>query len=146
MTDLAPALMGPVAERLRGAFAAEETDSQRRLVRARLIAAALIALWVPVSLQDWTALYYEGTALVFALLSFVPLWLRHAGLHAPWQRYLFVALDLTLLTVAVVPLNPLCDLCAGMPAAMTLDFPNDLYYFLIIDLSVFSYAPRLVMW
>ena len=146
MTDFAPALMGPVAERLRGAFAAEEADSQRRLVRARLIAAVLIALRIPVTLPDWTALYYEGLVLVFALLSFVPLWLRRADLYMPWQRYLFVALDLALMTVAVIPLNPMCEPCAGMPAAITLDFPNDLYYFLLIGLSVFSYAPRLVMW
>ena len=56
MTDLASALMGPVAEHRRGTFAVEEAYSQRRLVRARLTAAVLIVLWVPVSLQDWTAL------------------------------------------------------------------------------------------
>ena len=44
MTDLAPALMRPIVDRLRGAFEAEEADSQRRLVRIRLIAGLLIAL------------------------------------------------------------------------------------------------------
>ncbi len=32
MTDFVPALVGPVAARLHGAFAAEEAESQRRLV------------------------------------------------------------------------------------------------------------------
>ncbi len=59
---------------------------------------------------------------------------------------MFVSLDLALLTFAVIPINPICDACAGMPAAITLNFPNELYYFLIIALSVFSYSPRLVLW
>ena len=146
MTDLAPALMRPIVDRLRGAFEAEEADSQRRLVRIRLIAGLLIALWLPVTAPGLAVRYYEGILVIFAILSFVPLWLRRAGLYAPWQRYVFVSLDLALLTFAVIPINPICDACAGMPAAITLNFPNELYYFLIIALSVFSYSPRLVLW
>ena len=146
MTDFAPALMRPVAERLHGAFAAEEADSQRQLVRVRLIAAVLVGLWIPVTSPDWVVLYYEGIVVVFALLSFAPLWLRRAGYYAPWQRYPFVALDLALVTFAVIYPNPLCAPCVAMPAAIALDFPNELYYFLIIALSVFSYSPRVVLW
>ncbi len=83
MTDLAPALMRPIVDRLRGAFEAEEADSQRRLVRVRLIAGLLIALWLPVTTPGLAVLYYEGILVIFAILSFVPLWLRRAGLYAP---------------------------------------------------------------
>ena len=148
MTETTSTLAGRRERRLRGAFLAEEHESQDRAAWVRLAALAVIAAWLLFQ-EDFPAnLYYEGLLAIFMVLGFAPVWLRRAGFDAPWQRYVFPVLDAGLLAFTLLVPNPTCSDCDFMPAAMLLRFDNALFFFIFILIggSVFSYSPRIVAW
>ena len=146
MTDTTSTLAVRRKRRLRGAFLAEERESQDRAAWVRLAALAVIAAWLLFQ-EDFPAnLYYEGLLVIFMILGFAPVWLRRAGLDAPWQRFVFPVLDAGLLAFTLLVPNPTCATCDFMPAAMLLRFDNALFFFILIGGAVFSYSPRVVMW
>ena len=146
MTEITSTLAARREDRLRGAFLAEERESQDRAAWVRLAALAVIAAWLLFDSDFPANLYYEALLVVFVVLGFVPVWLRRAGLDAPWQRYLFPLLDAGLMGYTLLVPNPICDQCDFMPAAMMLRSDNPLFFFILIGAAVFSYSPRIVMW
>ena len=145
MTEIISTLAARRERRLRGAFVAEEHESQDRAAWVRLAALAVIAAWLLFE-QDFPAnLYYEALLLIFIVLGFAPVWLRRAGLDTPWQRYVFPLLDAGLLSYTLLVANPYCDQCQFMPAPLLLRF-DDALFFILIGGAVFSYSPRIVMW
>ena len=132
------------AERLNAAFAEEEYEGLLLAARVRLIAVLVIGLWINVENPFPEVLFYYGVVATFALLSVGPLALRKAGLDAPWLRYLFPFLDVSFLTLAVMVPNPLEH--EVFPAPMELRFGNEMYMFIFLCASVFSYSPRVVVW
>ena len=146
MTETTSTLAARRERRLRGAFVAEEHESQDRAARVRLAALAVIAVWLAVEEAFPAALYYEALLVVFALFGFAPLWLRRLGLDARWQRYGFAFLDSALLAFTLVFPNPMCSACDWMPPAWYLKFDNEPFFFIVIGAAVFSYSPRVVLW
>ena len=79
MTEKTSTLAARREERLRGAFLAEERESQDRAAWVRLAALAVIGAWLLFD-EDFPAnLYYEALLGIFAVLGFAPVWLRRAG-------------------------------------------------------------------
>ena len=146
MTETTSTLAVRRERRLRGAFLAEEHESQDRAALVRFAALAVIAAWILIEDQFPANLYYEALLVVFAALGFAPVWLRRAGLAATWPRYVFPLLDSGLLAFTLMVPNPACDQCDWMPAAMGLQFDNPLFFFIFIGGAVFSYSARIVMW
>ena len=73
-------------------------------VRARWVALAVVAVWLPFFNFRWEVLYYEAAVVVFALIGWAQL---RAGRVAASQRELFlIFLDLALLTFLIVVPNP----------------------------------------
>jgi len=130
--------------RLAAAFAEEELDGLRLAVRVRLVGCAVIAAWTLIENRYPGALYYFGIAVAFALLGLVPLWLRRAGVAGSWPLYVFPLLDVSLFTLAVLLPNPLEP--NDLPPQVRLRFGNELYLFLLIMATVFSYRPLAVLW
>ncbi|MHA1114104.1 MAG: hypothetical protein ACTSRY_06320, partial [Alphaproteobacteria bacterium] len=130
--------------RLAAALVAEETRGQRMAAWLRVIALAIIGVWIFFENATGVVIYYEGILAVFVLLGFAPVWLRRRGHFAPWHRYLFPALDFALLTYALLAPNPLEE--AWFPDAWRLQFSNEVYFFILIAGSVASYSPRVVLW
>jgi adenylate cyclase len=129
---------------LRAAFAAESEVGLRLAARVRCVAAPIIAFWVSFE-NPWPEILFQYTfILAFTAIGLAPLWLRRRGRDAPWHDYLFPFLDMALLTLLLLLPNPLeAD---PPPPQMALSFRNEIYFFLFLASSVFSYAPRVVLW
>lgn len=132
------------ATRLEAAFAAEVERGLRLAARVRLLAIAVIGVWVVIE-NPWPEFLYQLPALgLFALFGFLPLLARRDGRPIAWVRYLCPLLDVSLLTVLVMLPNPLdTDV---VPPQIRLRFGNDIYLFVFIIASAFTYSPLLVLW
>ncbi len=129
--------------RLEAAFAEEEYRGLVLATRVRAAALAIITIWITIENPYPEFLFFYLFIAGFAVLGFLPLALRDRGLYAPWQRYLFPALEFMLLTVAVFSDNPLGE--DTFPAAMNLRFGNEMYLFVFLASTLFSYSPRVVL-
>jgi adenylate cyclase len=141
-------LMGasePVGARVQAAFAEEEYRGLQLAARVRMVALAVIAVWLTVENPFPEILFYYSMLVGFAMLGIAPLALRRAGLDAPWQRYLFPLLDMTLLTITVMVPNPLSQQPA-LPPQLRLRLGNELYFFVFLAASMLTYSPRVVLW
>ncbi len=139
-----PAADAARQRRLRDAFAAEELRSTRLALRVRLAIIPILAAWIAVENQYPEFLYFYPFLLLFALVGAAPLLLRRRGIDAAWVRYLFPLLDITLFTLMVMLQNPLEP--ELVPPQMLLRFGNDVYLYIFIAASAFSYSPRVVVW
>jgi class 3 adenylate cyclase len=82
-------------------------------------------------------------------LLFVALGLLHfrvigSSFDRPWVKYVFVTIDVLLLTVAVAFLPPAPE--TELPQAMIFRFQVFPFYFLILAVAAFSFSPGLVFW
>jgi adenylate cyclase len=141
----APPSSAPLlASHFEAAFAREEYLGLQLAVRVRVVASAVIALWIPVENSFPQVFIFEAFAVLFALFGFAPLWLYRAGRYERWMRYVFPLLDAALLTTFVFLPNPFeAEL---VPRQQYLRFGNELYLFPFIAASAFSYSPMVVLW
>ena len=130
--------------RLEAAFAAEVERGLRLAARVRMVALAVIGLWVAYE-NPWPEFLYLMPALgLFALFGWLPLLARRAGRPVVWVRYLCPLLDTALFTVLVMLPNPLEP--NVLPPQLRLRFGNEIYLFVFMVASAFTYSPLLVMW
>lgn len=132
------------AARLDAAFAHEELLGLQLAARVRVVALLVLAfsIWLENPFPNY--LYFGAYLVVFGILGIAPLWLHRRGRYRRWMRYLFPALDIALLTLAIFVPNPFeRDL---LPTQMQLRFSNELYFFVFICVSVFSYSPAVILW
>ena len=81
---------------------------------------------------------------IFAIIPVVHYTLARGLSARAWHSYLFLALDVGLLTFTLLFPNPLSEL--SWPLPMSFRFGNFLYFFVILALVSLSYSPRLVIW
>jgi adenylate cyclase len=139
---------GSRADRLHVAFAAEEARGLRLAFRLRLIALALVALFL-LLVNTWPeVLYLYALMLGFigvGALSLVPVRAKAGTGPAEWTRWVVPLADLALVTFAVAHPNPLGgDEWLTLPLRLRLD--NFLYLFLFVVLATLTYSPRQVIW
>jgi adenylate cyclase len=139
---------GSRADRLHVAFAAEEAKGLRLSFRLRLLAIALVALFLLV-VNTWPeVLYYDALMLGLigvGALSLVPARGTDRAGPAEWTRWVVPLADLALVTFAVAYPNPLGgDRWLTLPLRLRLD--NFLYPLLFIALATLTYSPRQVIW
>jgi adenylate cyclase len=133
----------PVDARVADAFAAEEDRGLVLATRVRLAAVAVIAAWTLVENRFPGGTYYFWIAVLFGVTGAAPLVLRRLGVAGRWPRYVFPVLDVALFTAAVLIPNPFDP--EPVPPAMRLRFGNELYLFLFLLMSLFTYAPGVVL-
>lgn len=130
--------------RLDLAFADEVERGLALAARVRLVALAVIAVWVAVE-NPWPEFLYLYPYLgLFVLLGWLPLRARRDGRPVEWVRFLCPLLDTGLFTLLVMLPNPLEP--DVLPAQLRLRFGNEIYLFVFIVASAFTYSPRLVLW
>lgn len=130
--------------RLEAAFAAEVERGLGIAARVRLLALAVIALWIAYE-NPWPEFLYLYPYLgLFALLGYLPLVARRNGRPVAWVRALCPLLDTTLFTLLVMLPNPLEP--NVIPPQLRLRFGNEIYLFVFVVASAFTYSPRLVLW
>ncbi len=136
----------PPAARLEAAFAAEERDGYKLGFKLRLIALGSIALFLTVATPFPAVLYYYALFVGFVILGAAPLahWRSDSG-TPEWTRWTAPALDMALVTFAVVYPNPFLqsDL-SELP--LVLRSEHLAYPVVFIALSTLTYSPRQVLW
>jgi adenylate cyclase len=139
-----PVIADDAKRRLAVAFAAEEARGFRLFLQVRLGTLAFVGLWLTLENPVRSVVYLLAYVAGFAVIGLIPVVLRRRGRWRPWHAYLFALLDAALLTVAILAPNPLDDTPNPLPQRFA--FGNDLYYYLFIVGSTFSYSPHLVWW
>ncbi|HSP96604.1 MAG TPA: adenylate/guanylate cyclase domain-containing protein [Candidatus Dormibacteraeota bacterium] len=130
--------------RLDAAFAQEVEHGLALAARVRLVALAIIGVWVTIENPYPEFLHFYPYFLLFALFGYLPLLARREGRPVAWVRYLCPLLDMGLFTLLVMTPNPLEP--DVLPPQMRLRFGNEIYLFAFIVASAATYSPGLVMW
>jgi len=130
--------------RLADAFHEEERAALALVVRVRLWASVLVAIYSLLWDQGPAQFFWAGSALAFGLLGLVYGAIVRARGSASWTGYLFVALDATFLTAVLLWRNPF--LADPWPLPMSYRYPGFVYFFLLVALTALTYAPRIVLW
>ena len=110
--------------------------------RARWMALAVIALLLPILNPNWEVLYFEF--LLFCLVGVGWLHLRVGRVGRSGAELAVLALDIALMTFALVVPNPLSN-DAGIPTAMTYQYEGFLYFFVILAVGTLSYSWRTIL-
>ncbi len=130
--------------RLEEAFRREQIAGLVLALKGRLMVIAVLAVWIAATRPSPLVYYTLAAVAGFALLGSLQLWLiRRPG--APlWIPYVFAAIDVVLLTVAVVVFS--APTIADLPTPIAYRFHTFLYFFLLVAAAAFAYSPGLVLW
>jgi adenylate cyclase len=133
-----------VEPRLRQAFSSAALASLRVAMYAKLVAAALIAIFLVAQFPSWAVLWWLSLAALFGGAGVLQ---YHRSRVAPraWRKYAFMAFDIVLLAFGALVRNPFLDY-GGVPAQLDLRFESFLYFFIPLALSIFSFTPRFVLY
>ena len=130
--------------RLATAFADEVEQGLALAFRVRLGVLVVVGAWVTFENPYPEFLYLSPYFLLFALFGGLPLLARRDGRSITWVRYLCPLLDMSLFTLLVMMPNPLDP--DVLPPQVRLRFGNEIYLFIFIVASAFTYSPGLVLW
>ncbi len=129
--------------RLADAFRREELAGLRLATIGRAISISAIALLL-VFLVPPPGIYFIAVMLaVFVGLGFAH-YLVSLRIDNPVVGYVFITLDMTLMTFATLAVFPLFE--PDWPAQMALRNGGIVYFFLLLAAVAFSYSPRLMLW
>ena len=131
-------------DHLHAAFGKEERDSILLAMRVRVVALGIIAVWTIAQYPRLPTLYYFGLVLVFMGLGLIQWKVARTDAYAPWHKYLFITLDVALLTFTVLYPNPFDPI--SIPVQMQLRFENFAYFFVILAFAAITYSPGLALW
>lgn len=137
-----------VADRMAGAFAAEEFKGRRLAFRLRLIALILTALFLQFLTPGRHLLYTYALMLGFVVIGLMSL-IRDPARPGPspagWTRWVLPFADTALVTFVLIQPNPLGgDEWLTQPMRLGLD--NSLWLLLFVALATLTYSPRQVLW
>ena len=129
--------------RLAGAFRREELAGLRLATIGRAISIGAIGLLLAF-LVPAPGVYFIAVMLaVFVGLGFAH-YLVSLRIDSPVVGYVFITLDMILMTVATLAVFPLYE--PDWPAQMALRHGGIVYFFLLLAAVAFSYSPRLMLW
>ncbi len=133
-----------VSKRVDDAFRAEQLAAVRLATRAKLIALAVIALWLLVWVGQPRIYFLESLLALFAIGALIHSRLATGRAERPWLHYAMVAIDMALLSFTMVGY----DLIFGdvWPPQMMLRNGTIVYFFVFIAIVALSYSPRLTLW
>lgn len=125
-------------------FRAEELDGLRLATRGRMVSLAAVAVLLFFLAPPPEIFYYHGALVLFALNGLADYAVASRPFGRPWHRYVFIALDFTMMTYLFIAPNPLEVLQA--PAQMQLRNGTFVYFFMLLAGFAFSFNPRLMVW
>jgi adenylate cyclase len=126
------------------AFRTEELAGLRLATRGRTAAMTAMAVLVFFIAPRPAAYYYEAIIAIFVVIGLSHYTLNRNRFGQPWIGYLFVALDLALLTFTFFMVGPLIE--ETWTPQMFMRTGVFVIYFLFIATVAFSYSPRLMVW
>ncbi len=129
--------------RLKASFRQEQRNGLVLALKGRLVVIAILAVWIAFSRPEPLVWYTLAGVGGFALLGALQLILIRRR-HAPiWIPYVFSAIDVIAITVAVAVFSG--PVIADLPSPIAFRFHSFLYFFLLVAASAFAYSPGLVL-
>jgi adenylate cyclase len=129
---------------LQSAFRVEEIAGLKLATNARLVAVAIIAVWLLVDAPAPALYYFEAVGAAAALSGLAHYRLVALGIGGRWISYAFVSFDMALIAYALTALP--AGLIGIWPPQMMLRESNTEYFLILLALVALGYAPRLMLW
>ena len=107
-------------------------------VRARWVALALIAVFIPFIYPYWSVIYYEFLLVLLAILGWAQLRAAHVGLSR--TELILIFFDLLILTIAALVPNPFAE--HVLPTAVQYQHQGFYYFFIILAGATLAYSWR----
>ena len=130
--------------RIGRAMRGEEDAGLAFALAARTFALLAVGVWLAVEVPVPRVFYYLGLVGLFLFLGGAHYIMRLRTRHPTAWTALFIALDSSLLAVALIVPNPLGD--PTWPIQGNLRIHNDLYLYVWLAVAAISYSPFLVLW
>jgi adenylate cyclase len=130
--------------RLKSAFVIEEKRALRLLMVVRAGVTAAIVVFLLIQFPNTAGYYWSGLTVLFGLLGIATYAVSRSRLYRTWQLYLFVALDLAIVTFIILYPNPF--LSDWFPIQQQLKYPNFDYLYVVVALTALTYTPGLAAW
>jgi adenylate cyclase len=125
-------------------FQVAEQNGLKLAIKGRVVALLLVGLWLIPTRGAERALDIAFALLVLGALGICHYLLIGSAWDRKWVKYLFVSLDLLLLSVAVAVLPP--EPAVPVPQVLMFRFDVFHYYYIILGIAAFSFSPGLVLW
>lgn len=132
-------------ERIRQAMRGEEDAGLAFALGARTLALLVVGTWLAIELPMPRVGYYLGLIGLFFVLGAAHYLTRRRSDNPTAWTALFIAIDSSLLAIALIFPNPLAESNAW-PIQGNLRIHNDLYLYIWLALAAISYSPFLVVW
>ncbi|MEM1046236.1 MAG: adenylate/guanylate cyclase domain-containing protein [Pseudomonadota bacterium] len=133
----------PHADERRRAFEDQEQQGLVLAFWARTIAVGIVAVFLAYLIPWPRSLYYLSWVGAFFVLGVVPYLLRKTPFWRGWMTFVFIALDVALITAVLLMPTGLSD--TEWPVQTRTRFPDFLYLLLYLAGSTLSFS-RLVVW
>jgi len=141
MTTIQETMRDP---RLQDALAIDRLRALRLLMVVRLAVSATIMVYLLLTFPNATGVYWAGLTLGFGLFGVVQHVVAKSRFSAPWQAYVFVALDLVIVTFIILFPNPF--FAEPFPPAQQLRYPNFDYLYVVVALLALGASPWVAAW
>ncbi|MEM8811096.1 MAG: adenylate/guanylate cyclase domain-containing protein [Pseudomonadota bacterium] len=139
----ASAKAAPVSSERKRAFEAQEQRGLLLAFWARTIAVVLVSIFL-LSVIPWPrSLYYLAWVAAFFLLGVIPNLLRTTPYWRYWMSFVFIALDVALITAVLLLPTGLSE--SEWPVQTRTRFPDFLYLLLYLAGSTLSFSPVTVL-
>jgi adenylate cyclase len=125
-------------------FSEAEQAGLKLAIKGRIAALCLVGLWLVTTRGSDRALGFTLAVLVFVALGLLHYWLIGSKFDRKWLKYVFLGIDIALLSSAVAIAPPTPEVQLGQAFMYRFDiFP---LYFIILGVAAFSFSPGLVIW
>ncbi len=135
---------GLSAEAIDPFFQWQERRGLRLAAIGQLIAVLAIIGQTLFTVSGVTALWPLGLSIGFGVFAVLRIFACSPSWYRSWTAYVFVTVEMALLTLAVTVPNPLLD--APWPRQLAFRQDNFVYFFIPLAMAAFSHRPRLVLW
>lgn len=125
-------------------FHAAEQSGLRVAIKGRLLALALLGVWLIFSRGPDRAVDFVLAISIFATLGIFHYMLIGSRYDRNWVKYVFLSIDIILLSSAVALMPPTPE--ADLPQIFMFKFDVFPFYFVILGVAAFSFSPGLVLW
>ncbi len=131
-------------ERVSDALAGEQRAGLLAALKGRLAVLLVLALWIGFTRFPPTVYYMLALITAFALTGIAQMAAVERFGPRHWSIYLSAAFDAAILTVAIVVFSG--PVTADLSIPMGYRFNQYVFFFLLLVVAAFGYAPSLVLW
>ncbi len=125
-------------------FYAAEQAGLKLAIKGRIVAVVFVTILMAVTRGAERAPEFVMGGAVFVALGLLHFRIIGSSLDRIWVKYVFITIDIVLLSAAVAFLPPTTE--TPLPQAMIFRFQVFPFYFLILAVAAFSFSPGLVFW